>query len=101
MFSRRTKCLSIFLFLIACVWTTLGLFSVGYISTVNVNVLQGDDHGTKEGKVSPFKQCTDLCIFGEPSTTPTGVVEMSFFLEGGGAGGVAGEFESSSLFAKY
>jgi len=50
MFSRRTKCLSIFLFLIACVWTTLGLFSVGYISTVNVNVLQGDDHGTKEGK---------------------------------------------------
>jgi len=40
--------------------------------------LQGDDHGTKEGKVRLFKQSTDLCAFGKPSATPTGNVEVGW-----------------------
>ena len=61
--------------------------------------MQGDDHGTKEGKVSLSKQSTDLCIFSKPSTNPTGLVEMFFGggMEGGGGG--AGEFEFSGLIA--
>ena len=46
-----------------------------------LNVLQGDDHSTKESKVSLFKQSTDLYIFHKPPTNRAEVVEMAIYSE--------------------